>query len=129
MVPTGKNCCLLLEVLRIFSGGQPLASGDCVSHQHCNCHGTDPSRNGCDVRGFGGHGFEIDIPYKPVTGFRRGIINTIDPDIDHYRSVLYMVGPDRFWSADRGNQDVGTSGNFSQIFCSGMGYGDSSVST
>ena len=93
-----------------------------VLHEHSAGHGTNAAGNrsdgGCDL---------LNILKVHVAAQLLGFLIPVDADVDDRRARLDHIGLDELRPADSRDENIGVSGDFSQILRLGMADGDGAV--
>ena len=98
-----------------------------ILHEHRHCHRTNTARHRTDSAAYFRYVFKINIPNNCIAIFLGGVGNSIDSNIDDYRSGLYHVGSNKFRLTNRRNDDVGLTNNRRQILSLRMSNGNRAI--
>lgn len=99
----------------------------CVLHQERNSHRADAAGDGGDGAAFGGDFVESDVADEFVAFFGAGGFDAVDADINDDSAFLDVLGFEELRAADGGDDDVGLTGDDTEVAGAAMGDGDGGI--
>ncbi len=98
-----------------------------VAHEHGDGHGTDSSGNGCDLGGFGSDIIVVYITNEAEAAFAGGVFDSVNAYVNDDGSRFDHVFGDESGFSNRGDEDVGLTGDFLEIGSAGVAIGDGGI--